>query len=277
VSDDRDPTVEPSFDDPAHDELRALLADARVTEPVPDAVAARLDATLQSLRAERADEDDRAGLAPVVPLRRRLARVLVAAAAVIVVGAGGFGIARLAGGGGSAGDMSADKASTTSEGSGGGAGTPTVPGLADSLDAPEAPAAKALPHLTAAHFARDAARVMRTTYLSSLDTRSPAPTGTTDSSGQASGGRPSNGVSGSKDFGYVAPPVTATPQSDDSVLGTYRAACAGPDAPDAVIEPATLDGALVALVFRPPADAAQQVEAWSCDGSTLLATAEIGH
>jgi hypothetical protein len=275
MSDFEESAMEPSFDDPAHDELRALLADARATEPMPEAVAARLDATLQSLRDERAGESHRTELAPVVPLRRRLARVLVAAAGVVVVGAGGFGIARLAGDGGSADNMSADKASAPPEASGGGAGTPAAPGQADSLDG--AVAAKALPHLAAAHFARDAARVMRTTYLSSLDTRSPAPTDSTDSSGQVRGETPSNGVSGSKDFAYIAPPVTASPENDDSVLGTYRAACAGPDAPDAVIEPATLDGALVALVFRPPADSAQQVEAWSCDGSTLLASAQIGH
>ena len=44
---------DPALDDPAFDDVRALLADLRVTAPVPADVAARLDATLDSLKAER--------------------------------------------------------------------------------------------------------------------------------------------------------------------------------------------------------------------------------
>ncbi|HEX7715646.1 MAG TPA: hypothetical protein VF416_00040, partial [Marmoricola sp.] len=57
---------ERDFDDPALDEVRRLLAGARATEGVPEDVAARLDATLASLREERSAEDGPA--APVVPL-----------------------------------------------------------------------------------------------------------------------------------------------------------------------------------------------------------------
>ena len=77
--------------------IRRLLADARHTEPVPEAVATRLDEVLAGLSAERADQDaheDRR--APVIDLaarrRRTAANLLVAAAAVLVVG---FGISQV--------------------------------------------------------------------------------------------------------------------------------------------------------------------------------------
>ena len=69
--------------------LRALLAEARVDEPVPHDVAARLDAALTDLREERRTT----GGASVVPLhahRRRTATRLLVAAAAIVVGGVGF-------------------------------------------------------------------------------------------------------------------------------------------------------------------------------------------
>ncbi|QYJ03293.1 hypothetical protein KUV85_13265 [Nocardioides panacisoli] len=64
--------------------LRRLLADARATEPMPDDVAQRLDATLAELGRER----DAAAGGDVVPLARRKRRAMVgllAAAAVVVV------------------------------------------------------------------------------------------------------------------------------------------------------------------------------------------------
>jgi hypothetical protein len=75
--------------------VRDLLAHARHDEPVPDDVAARLDATLDELHAERdRQRPTERPTAPVVPLsraarRRRLAGgALVAAAAVVVAGVG---------------------------------------------------------------------------------------------------------------------------------------------------------------------------------------------
>jgi len=86
--------------DPAEDErIRRLLADARHTEPMPDAVVARLDRVLSGLsddRTERADRADRADRAEVVDLmarrRRTVGQLLVAAAAVVAVG---FGITQV--------------------------------------------------------------------------------------------------------------------------------------------------------------------------------------
>src|SRR5215218_10271549 len=65
--------------------IRALLADARHTEPMPADVAARLDRVLEELA------QDRAPIAPVIDLARRrrtAAKLLVAAAAVVVAGVG---------------------------------------------------------------------------------------------------------------------------------------------------------------------------------------------
>jgi hypothetical protein len=73
-----------------------------------------------------------------------------------------------------------------------------------------------------------------------------------------------------------APPVTATPEAVTGALSSRASTgCAGPAAPDSVTLPATLDGVPVALVFRPPTSSEQRVEAWSCDGSSLLASATV--
>lgn len=82
-------TDEPTATPAAEAAVRARLADARHTDPVPDHVVARLDAVLGDLTAERRQD----AVAPVVPLlspgparRRALATGLVAAAAVVVLG-----------------------------------------------------------------------------------------------------------------------------------------------------------------------------------------------
>ncbi len=84
--DEREP--EPTRELSAAEErrVRALLAEARHTDPLPPEVAARLDRVIAGL----SEESPRA--ADVVPLatrRRRASRLLIAAAAVVVVGVGG--------------------------------------------------------------------------------------------------------------------------------------------------------------------------------------------
>ncbi|GAB3076515.1 hypothetical protein [Nocardioides zeae] len=95
--------------------VRRLLAEARHDEPAPPAVAARLDATLAGLRAERLAAHPSApatehGLPPRpgadAPIdlaarrrRRRGGVLLAAAAAVVVVGVGGVLVPRLGGSG----------------------------------------------------------------------------------------------------------------------------------------------------------------------------------
>ncbi|HET7682598.1 MAG TPA: hypothetical protein VFK34_02890 [Marmoricola sp.] len=113
--------AEPDFDDRSHEELRALLASARVEDPVPDDVAARLDETLAGLRR---------GEAGVVPPRRRLApRLLLAAAALALVGGVGTVFLQGPGAGGGSDTMTAQQAESSAddgaqERSGGDAGKP---------------------------------------------------------------------------------------------------------------------------------------------------------
>lgn len=71
--------------DPRAEEVRRLLADARHTEPMPEAVVTRLDGVLADLATEPARSR------PVTDLttrRRRVTQLLVAAAAVVVLGVG---------------------------------------------------------------------------------------------------------------------------------------------------------------------------------------------
>ena len=131
--------------DPAEDErIRRLLADARHTEPMPDAVVARLDRVLSGLsddRTERADRADRADRAEVVDLmarrRRTVGQLLVAAAAVVAVG---FGITQVLPGlggssGGDAQETTAGGAAADSAEAGDGEGSRFV----SPESAPEAP------------------------------------------------------------------------------------------------------------------------------------------
>ena len=124
--DDHEPELHESQLPPADDErIRRLLAEARHTEPIPEAVATRLDGVLAGLTADRAQRRaDRAHddhEAPVVDLaarrrRRTAANLLVAAAAVLVVG---FGISQVLPNGMSGSD--GEQAATTAEDAGGGA------------------------------------------------------------------------------------------------------------------------------------------------------------
>jgi len=77
--------------------VRRALADARHTDPIPEAVASRLDRVLGDLMDERAAADLEAHSVVSLEARRRrrhATRMLVAAAAVV---AGGFGINAMVG------------------------------------------------------------------------------------------------------------------------------------------------------------------------------------
>lgn len=278
------------FDDPGHRWVRDLLADARPTSPVPADVAARLDETLAGLQAERGSAlaDFGSTSAPdsgshsVVPLRRRLRpRLTAAAAAVIVLGAGGVAVAQLGGNGSSGSDSASSRSAADS------AGAAASPKATGSVSAAEPQAlsgsGSAVPRLTTASFAADAAQVMRQVAVldatsgrtNSFDAASPSapvPAQTPSDVAPEASTATSLGSTGS----LQAPPVTATPPTaTKDVRGA--AACAGPSASDGVTLQATLDGTPVALVFRAPTATGQRVEAWSCDGSTLLQSAVIPH
>lgn len=260
---------DPAFDDAAFDELRALLADVRATGPVPDDVATRLDATLASLQAERAAGAEQ-GTADVVPLRRRLApRLLVAAAALVVIATGSVGIARIVSDTGGNDAMTADSA-TSSDADTGGAPEPSTARGDDSakeLESGGAAYANGPVELSSATFARDAARVM---LAAATPSKAPAPTDDGLDTGSVPGSEPlADGAA------PAAPPLTAATGQLDMLLRQALEACPGPDAPGAVTLAATLDDAAVALVFRPPTDAGQLVEAWTCDGTRLLESATV--
>jgi hypothetical protein len=278
---------EPSFDDPAYDEIRGLLADARVSEPVPAEVAARLDATLAALKDQARTTGDRPS---VVSLRRRtVGRVLAAAAAVVLIGAGGFSIVRSAGDGssnadsaaaGSAADQQArsDALSGGSEKSAPNAHEPVIPGTLDAVGQTT---------LRSAHFAQDAAATMRglaATALVAAEPRTPSaseassdvPVSPSDTTSPTDTNGTRGGYAAEGSAALTAPPVTSTP-GDVVSANKGAAACAGPGLPDAITLPATLDGVPVALVFHPPTTTAQLVEAWSCDGTKLLASASVPH
>jgi len=293
VTDEESPELQPDQqpdhlpDDPDTAWVRDLLADARVTDPVPADVVARLDEALASLTAER--QAGRGG-APaagqpgvVVPLRRRLGPLLVAAAAVVAVAGGGIGIAQLAGddSNSSASSASADDRAQV-EGVAPGASATRPPASVPESAPESAPkalkgASVAVPRLTSDAFAQDAARVMvslaDSSVTASLDSLAAGSAGASPSPAEAS---PSGGAAvQTPDQAYsAAPPVTATPPqaaADSADAPT----CAGPVVTGAVTVRAFLDDTLVALVFRAPSATAQQVEAWSCDGATLLASASV--
>ena len=99
TDDELDPSNDPS-NDPAQERVRRLLAEARHDAAMPDDVAARLDATLAGLQAERlrpsvaspsvaspsVASPSVASLDAARRRRRRWASGLVAAAAVVVLG-----------------------------------------------------------------------------------------------------------------------------------------------------------------------------------------------
>ena len=130
---------------PADDErIRRLLAEARHTEPMPEAVATRLDGVLASLSADRAQrredlahEDHRAPVVDLAARRRRrtAANLLVAAAAVLVVG---FGITQVLPDGMSGSD--GDPAATSAEdnAAGGSADSADSGDVNSRIDEPEA-------------------------------------------------------------------------------------------------------------------------------------------
>ncbi len=277
TGDDRDP----SFDDPSHDAIRALLRDARETGPVPDDVAARLDAALAELRgATRGVETP---LAEVVPMRRRVSRprLLMAAAAVIIVGAGGGGLAITLANQSSHGPASAGAQPRDAHASERSPMAPQVNGLAPVPASPQmnslngqldATAGQPVGAFTTAGFARQAAAYASTTtfsYAPSQGNAGGSGAGTSTGSGSTAG--TGSGTAGGP--ATASPPTPATiPQASSPKAST---ACVTPDVPGAQIVPITLDGARATLVLHPVAHGKQLVEAWSCDGTQVLAQTTV--
>jgi len=292
MTDQDQPDDEREFDDPSYDAVRALLASARVTEPVPDDVAARLDTTLAELTADRrgteaADAPDEA-TSVVVPLRRRsrlAPRLLAAAAAVVVVGAGGIGISQVLS---TQGDDLATADSAQPEAAAGGddfGAVPTAPAAEaphdqkslDSLSAltKRLSNSKAVPRFTTTGFTREVA------VFSTRDLRLPwAETG--DSIGSLDGSE-SSATKSPEPTATVTPQMTSegvalgskAARADQYFYSTAKAACPGPIGTAATLVPILYDGQPASLAVHPEMDDTQLYEAWSCDGRTLLASAIV--
>ncbi|MBO9522268.1 MAG: hypothetical protein J7518_12080 [Nocardioidaceae bacterium] len=244
----------PGFDDPAYDDLRALLAGARVREPMPAEVADRLDGVLAGLRAEAVEE----ALGPVVALesrrRRTGVRMLTAAAAVVAVAAGGVGLGQVLDDGRSA---SSDKAATAESagGSGGSVTSGDADGPVDRLQR------ASVPQVHAKTFAADAARLLVSTPAAGpVAPAIPAPSESARTQGYSAD---EPGLM--NDLASKA--VACTPPARE---GAQTDALAG-----STSSPVLLDGKPATLVVHPPARGKRLVQAWSCDGTRVLASATV--
>lgn len=255
------------FDVDAHDDIRNLLADARLDAPIPADVAARLDATL----ADLVSRETTAVVARVIPLRRRLApRLLIAAAAVVVVGGIGVGLGEVLGGTTSETAVSADSGVA-------GDSAGSADGKSESLDtvSPSAAAAEkgealdadlGTPNNLPGSVGGDGS-----TRYSAAD----LPTFTTsDFDDQA---RTHVEVQALRETNRrpVAPQTGATvaPQND----ATRGTGCALPATITEADElsPITLDGSPAVLVVHPEAEGAQLVEALDCGTGAMLASTTV--
>ena len=233
---------------PDDDAVRRLLADARQTEPMPDDVAARMDAVLADLAAESpatpqtpAAARDAAPLHPVVVSldvhrRRRAAGMLVAAAAIVV---GGVVVAQhLPGGSNQSGSATAgpaeDRAGSTAAGNGNdsGARSPAPDAsLPGKLTAGSAVVHQGRVLVRPQHFTADAVAARR----------------------------------------LVEEKV---PASAYSRLGEVDASCAVPSLPGRRVN-ATYQQAPAVLVFHPPVSSAQVVDLYLCGSHRPVRSATL--
>ncbi len=151
-----EPDLHDSPLDPAEDaRIRALLGDARHTEPMPADVVARMERLLDGLATERAP------VAPVVDLARRrrtAAKLLVAAAAVVVAGVGiGQVLPHLGGSGGADQETSAGDAARAAPEADAGGGSASK--NQDQSSSPEAGYAANAVKVHAATFGADVRRI----------------------------------------------------------------------------------------------------------------------
>lgn len=263
---------EHSFDDPAHASVRDLLASARLDQPIPADVAARLDATLAELTRTSVGEDE--APAKVVPLRRRSSgpRLLAAAAVIVVAGVGAVGVGQVLGNQNNTADSSAgsvpqsDVGGTDSDKAAvpGAPGTADERGLVSSLDG----LASNVPVLTSADFAAQAGKLdfsrLLTTKAAIADQYANSAAVPQDGTATVPGATPS--------------PSTLSELSKSlrrSSLFAVARACRGPAIKGTTSYPIVFDDQAAVLVLHRPDAGIRLVEAWSCDGSKVLAFADV--
>lgn len=235
----------PGFDDPVYDDLRGLLAEARVVDPMPEDVASRIEAAL-------ADLVDPGELAQ----RRRSRigpRVLIAAALVTVVGAGGVGLAQVLRHHSRSNDMAASE-STVATGT---TGTTGTTGSAGKRPSPKPQAPEAFSSNSSA-LGLAVARLRTSEFVAGVTRLLDAHAKQLDSTTAGTAAQPS---------------PTSPSDTVRNSLGTT--VCTPPTAPGATTYPILLDGHQATLVVHPSSNGKRLVEAWSCDAKRVLASVEL--
>lgn len=234
-------------------DIRALLAEAgRERVPLPEDVAARLDATLEDLVAERRGPSPAPGgpaagdVVPLAPDERRTGhrwgpRLLAAAAAVALVAGVGLGLHAVGNQGGT----------SMSTASSGGRATGERSGTQDSTAAQAPAGAQAvgsLPRLTTRHFRHDAAGLVHARAA-----RTPAPS-----------------------------PASAGAQTSTDAKNLHGDLAAGrscrrpPATGSAELVAARVNGRRATLVLTDLAGGRTRVSAYTCSAARLLARATVG-
>lgn len=212
------------------DAVRALLASARHSEPIPPDVVARLDETLSSLTAER--RETRAPVVTLASRRRRMAGTLVLAAAAVVVAGVGIGQVLPSGG---------------SDDSGGSAESATS--ADDQLSTGES---------DRSFSAED----------SSPDAGADEKQGDTDMRSQETAPVPSSsayaGLSDLDGDAALKPQVRKLRQSANTASFSADPSCPLPSTDAEAVVSVTYDGLPGALIFRAPVGSTQQVDVFLC-------------
>lgn len=224
------------------EQVRALLRSARSDEPMPGDVASRLDDVLAGLASSPAAPES---VAPVIPLRRRLAPKLLAAAAAVVLVAGvGVGLSQIQSGQGESSDAAGGQALESGDAEEPTASGPVPPtGVEQDGDTGvETYDARVLSRAQGPEL-REAARALvedRSTPLS----------------------------------GTATPEETDGPNAPDDATATL-ASCPTPSLAEetgALREVVLLVAVPALLVVGPVEDGVRPVQLWSCETDLLLAT-----
>jgi len=214
------------------EEVRRLLAEARHDEPIPAAVADRLDAALADLTR---DQPAAPGVAPVIDLaarrrRRNAAALLTGAAAVIVAG---FAIGQAIGTDNPAGGGSNSTAANADRGAA--AGDQQNPDLTSGSAAPTPPSPGPLEAVPTTPLTLRSAHLRRDVEAQLQGIRSPSGQVPQYSSAQADG---------------LVACATPTPRSKFGLGDLF---------------PALFDGRPAVLALRPPSGGTQRADVLACD------------
>lgn len=236
---------------PTEEQLRALLAEARLDEPMPADVAARLDGVLADLGA------DRAAVATPLPdraaaRRRRRRSLVLAAAAAVAIGVGGTQVDLSGGGGADSGvtahDGGAARSQTESQTESQAESYPESQPESQADSAGAATLAAAPVALRSGSFERDVRHYL--SPLSSGDLSVPRPDRLTKDERAARSGR-------------------------GTMTSPYAASCSRVDAGRGRQLPAEYDGRPAVLVLRPAAAGVRRVDLYLCGSAEPVRSTSV--